>query len=429
MKKICSCGILLLLSLCILLSGCAAHGKTMMKAGKAEISVNVFALYLSRMKGDLGRAGLSVTDESFWASYVSADNTTYAQYYTNQVLEGLRRIAAALILYEEEGLSLSKEEKENIDAYIEQIIKDSGDGSKTKVNSLLSAYGANLTTLRDAAEIEAKVAQLKTHLYGANGALIADTAKEEFYRATYYRGYQMLIADTYYDHDKDADNQTIYYVPNEKGTPSAKIAYDKENGKPSGVSDANGDEIYTTDGSADGIVAYDKTNGVAKFKYDSKGEKIVKNYTEDEMKLRLELAKKIAEECKGKEELFLKYAAAYSDNSDFTENYAPNGMYFSSEAYTIDGIFSTFATELAKLEPGEIVLLESDSGYYLVQRAELDSAAWQNEANKSWFSTFTELVIEYMLQQRTKEQLEKVTLKNDLADSMDITDVEPNYYY
>lgn len=429
MKKILCGGVLLLLSLCLLFSGCAAHGKTMMKAGKTEISVNVFSLYLSRMKGDLGRAGLSVNDESFWASYVSTDNTTYAKYYTDQVLEGLRRIAAALILYEEEGLSLSKDDKENIDAYIEQIIKDSGDGSKTKVNSLLAAYGANLTTLRDAAEIEAKIAQLKTYLYGTNGSLISDTAKEEFYRATYYRGYQMLIANTYYDHDKDADNQTIYYVPNDKGTPSAKIAYDAENGKPCGEKDANGDEIYTTDGSADGIVAYDKVNGVAKFKYDSKGEKIVKSYTESEMKLRLELANKIAEECKGNEELFRKYADAYSDNSDFTENYAPNGMYFSSEAYTTDGIFSTFATELAKLEPGEIVLLESDSGYYLLQRTTPDTAAWQNETNKSWFSTFTELVIEYMLQERTKDYLEKVTVKEELSGSTDITKVEPNYYY
>ena len=135
MKKILSGGVLLLLALCLVLSGCAAHGKTMMTAGKTDISVNVFALYLSRMKGDLGRAGLSVNDSSFWASYISTDNTTYAQYYTNQVLEGLRQIAAALILYEEEGLSLSKEDKENIDLWIEQIIKDSGGGSKTKVNS------------------------------------------------------------------------------------------------------------------------------------------------------------------------------------------------------------------------------------------------------------------------------------------------------
>lgn len=429
MKKILSGGVLLLLSLCLVLSGCAAHGKTMMTAGKTDISVNVFALYLSRMKGDLGRAGLSVNDDSFWSSYISTDNTTYAQYYTNQVLEGLRQIAAALILYEEEGLSLSKEDKENIDLWIEQIIKDSGDGSKTKVNSLLSAYGANLTTLRDAAEIEAKVAQLKTHLYGENGSLIADTAKEEFYRATYFRGYQMLIANTYYDRDTDALGQTVYYVPNDKGTASAKIAYDTENGTPCGEKDKNGDEIYTKDGKVGGAVAYDTENGVVNYRYDSKGERIVKKYTDEQMQERKEYAEIIMEKCRGNEELFAQYIKQGSDNSEFTEKYAPNGMYFSSEAYTTDGIFSNFATELAKLEIGEMTLLESDSGYYLLQRATLDSVAWQNGENSSWFSTFTELVIEYMLQQRTKDYLSQVTLKDDLANSMDITKVEPNYYY
>ena len=179
----------------------------------------------------------------------------------------------------------------------------------------------------------------------------------------------------------------------------------------------------------DGIIAYDKTNGVVNYKYDSKGEKIVKKYTDAEMQARKELAEKIAADCRGNEALFYNYAKTYSDNSDFTEKYAPNGMYFSSEAYTTDGIFSTFATELAKLEVGELVLLESDSGYYLLQRAGLDSAAWQNEANNSWFSTFTELVVEYMLQQRTKDYLSQVTLKDDLANSTDITKVEPNYYY
>lgn len=429
MKKILSGGVLLLLALCLVLSGCAAHGKTMMTAGKTDISVNMFALYLSRMKGDLGRAGLSVNDSSFWASYISTDNTTYAQYYTNQVLEGLRQIAAALILYEEEGLSLSKEDKENIDLWIEQIIKDSGGGSKTKVNSLLSAYGANLTTLRDAAEIEAKVAQLKTHLYGENGSLIADTAKEEFYRATYFRGYQMLIANTYYDRDTDALGQTVYYVPNDKGTASAKIAYDTESGTPCGEKDKNGDEIYTKDGKVGGAVAYDTENGVVNYRYDSKGERIVKKYTDEQMQERKEYAEIIMEKCRGNEELFAQYIKQGSDNSEFTEKYAPNGMYFSSEAYTTDGIFSNFATELAKLEIGEMTLLESDSGYYLLQRATLDSAAWQNGENSSWFSTFTELVIEYMLQQRTKDYLSQVTLKDDLANSMDITKVEPNYYY
>lgn len=427
MKKrfLCQCSVLLL-ALLFLFSGCAAHGKTLMEAGKTDISVNVFSLYLSRMKGDLARAGLSVTSDEFWSTYISTDNTTYAEYYTAQVLQGLREIAAALILYEKEGLSLSKEDKEDIDAWIEQIVKDSGDGSENKMNSVLAAYGANLTTLRDAAEIEAKVAQLKTHLYGANGSLIASTAKEEFYQATYYRGYQMLIANTYYDRDKDADGQTVYYIPNDKGLAGPKIAYDTENGIATEEKDKNGDTVYRDENT---LIAYDTANGVPNYKYDANGERLVVSYTEEEMSARLTVAQKIAEDCKGDTGKFLQYMAAYSDNSDFTDTYAPNGMYFSTTAYSTEGVFGTFAAELAKLQEGELVLLSSDAGYYLLQRAPLDSAAWQEEANKHWFSTFTELVIEYMLQQRTAEYLKDVKVDESLAATVDITVVEPNYYY
>lgn len=426
MKKIlCHCSALLLVLL-LLLSGCAAHGKTLMKAGKTDISVNVFSLYLSRMKGDLARAGMNVTSDEFWSTYISTDNTTYAQYYTAQVLKGLREIAAALILYEKEGLSLSKADKEDIDAWIEQIVTDSGDGSENKTNSLLAAYGANLTTLRDAAEIEAKIAQLKTHLYGQNGSLIASTAKEEFYQATYYRGYQMLIANTYYDRDKDADGQTIYYVPNDKGLAGAKIAYDTKNGTATEEKDKNGDTIYRDENT---LIAYDSENGVPNYKYDANGERVLVSYTQEEMAARLSAAKSIAEECKGDTAKFLQYVATYSDNSDFTDTYAPNGMYFCTAAYATEGVFGTFATELAKLEVGDLVLLTSDAGYYLLQRAPLDSAAWQEEANKQWFSTFTDLVVEYMLQQRTAEYLADVTVDEALAATVDITSVDPNYYY
>lgn len=426
MKKILVGACLILLACVLVFSGCSSHGKTMIKAGKTDVSVNVYMLYLSRMKGDLGRAGMAVTSADFWATYASVDNTTYADHYTAQVLSGLREIAAALMLYEELGLTLPRETKEDINAWIDQIVKDSGEGKKNKANSLLSAYGANLTTLRDAAEIEAKVAQLKAHLYGQNGELISATAKEEFYRATYYRGYQMLIANTYYDHDKDADGRTIYYVKNDKGLAGAKIAYDTENGSATTEKDKNGDTVYRDENT---LIAYDSENGVPNYRYDAKGERVIVQYTEEEMRARLTVAEKIATECKGDTDKFLQYAAAYSDNSDFTTSFAPNGLYFSTIAYVTDSIFGKFAQELVKLEAGEIALLQSDSGYYLLQRAPLDNEAWNNEANRQWFSTFGELIVEYMLQQRTKEYVEQIVVDEALAASVKITDVEPNYYY
>ena len=166
-----------LLASVLLLSSCASHGKTLIEAGKEEISVNVFQLYLSRMKGSLAEAGYAVGDDNYWNTYISTDHVTTAEHYTAQVLEGLKHIAAAMILYEEYGLKLPDETVDEINAWIDDLIQLDGEGSKATLNSILAAYGANITVLRDASILEAKLAQLKNHLYGEGGGLIADTAE------------------------------------------------------------------------------------------------------------------------------------------------------------------------------------------------------------------------------------------------------------
>ena len=104
MKKTTVSALLLLLVLCLLFGGCANHGKTMITAKGSEISVNVFQLYLSRMKGTLAQAGENVGDADYWKQYVDLDGQTYNEFYTQKVLAGLKQIAAALCLYDELGL-------------------------------------------------------------------------------------------------------------------------------------------------------------------------------------------------------------------------------------------------------------------------------------------------------------------------------------
>ena len=434
-----------LLCCVVLFSACASHGKTLIKAGKEEISVNVFQLYLSRMKGSLAQSGANVTSESYWKGYISIDHTTVAEYYTAQVLEGLKHIAAAMILFEKKDLKLPQSTIDEIDAWIEEVIATDGEGSKTTLNSILAAYGANVTVLRDAAILEAKLALLKEHLYGVGGNLILDTSIEEYYKKTYYRGYQMQLANYYYDHEKDADGIAVRYTDDE----FKKVAYvsaatleklsESERAKYVTVAREGeyatkygakyGDNIVLYRDGGDEVVAYDKDNGVINYRYDSKGELIIKNYTDEEMQARLQRAEQIATQCIGDEAKFLEYARELSDNSDFNNTYAPNGMYFGLGTYSADTAFGTFATELAKLEVGGTCVLESDSGYYVLMRAELDTGAWQNEENSRWFSTLRGLTLEYMLQEQTAMYLSQVSVDEALLAGVDITMVSSNVRY
>ncbi len=433
MKRRILSALALLLVLCMLFVGCANHGKTMIEAGDHEISVNVFQLYLSRMKGTLAQAGENVGNAEYWKQYVNLDGQTYSEFYTQKVLEGLKQIGAALYLFDELGLSVSSEAEDAIDAWIEALIEQVGEGSETKLNSILSAYGANVTVLRDACLIEAKLDALKTARYGQNGSLISATAKEEFYQQSYYRGYQMQLANFYFDREVDTYGNTVYYQTQKAsdGTVSLtdQIAYDTKNGVATEVEGKTVYRVKNEDGSL-GEIAYDKENGGIKYFFNENGDYIVKYYTDAQMAERYELLVKIAEECQDNEQLFLKYVETFSDNVEFNKAYAPNGMYFAVGGYMGDGVFQSFSNELAKLEVGDLVILQNaEGGYNLLMRAELDKGAWAAQENSRWFQNLAELAMEYMLQKETAPYLQYVTVDEELAAMVDITMVAANNYY
>ncbi len=445
MKKKLIAALAALLALLLLLCGCASHGETLIKAGGEEISVNVFQLYLSRMKGALGEAGHAVGDASYWNSYISTDNTTTAQYYTAQVLEGLKHIAAAMIIYEEYGLKLPDEAVDEIDAWIEGLIESDGGGSKASLNSILSAYGANVTVLRDAALLEAKLSQLKEHIYGVNGSLIQDTAIEEYYKKTYYRGYQMQLADYYYKHETDKNGVAVRYTDDtykkvayisqstinalEESERAKYVTVERKGDYAEDFGAAYGNTITLyRDGDTE-VVAYDKEKGVINYTLDKSGNLIEAKYTEAEMQARYERAKEIAAECMNNEAKFLQYAAEISDNSSFNETYAPSGMYFALGTYSTDTVFGSFSAVLAEMDIGTTRVVSSDSGYYILMRAELDTGAWKNDRNSRWFSTLRGLTLEYMLQQRTVQYLDRVSVDEALFSTVDITTVASNVRY
>ncbi|MBR7181182.1 MAG: hypothetical protein IKD28_00160, partial [Clostridia bacterium] len=120
----------LLLVAIFLFSACGGnHGKALIKAGKEEISVNVFQLNLSRKRGELAKLGENTESNAYW-KIRDADNRTQAEIYTAQVLEVMKHYAAALIIYQEQGLSLPKSVENTIDEYLEKLIQAAGSESE-----------------------------------------------------------------------------------------------------------------------------------------------------------------------------------------------------------------------------------------------------------------------------------------------------------
>ena len=180
------------------------------------------------------------------------------------------------------------------------------------------------------------------------------------------------------------------------------------------------------------MIAYDEVNGGINYYYEEEnGETVHKiaYYTTEEMQKRYIVATDIAKACLDNEKLFDEYAKEYSATLSFDEKFAPNGMYFASGTTTSDPLFSQFSTELDKLEDGELTILSSTNGYYILMRCTLDEGAWAEEKNGTWFESFTAILLNAMLQQRTATRLDELKIDEKLLASVDITMVDANTVY
>ena len=490
MKKLFTAALCLVLALLMLLPSCSSRGQTLIEAGKEDISVGVFALYLARKKYELKLAGDNVNDASYWKKIVNMDGQTMAEYWTDDAFQYLKYVAAGMILYQEMGLKLDPGIEKGIDDEIDALIESVGSGSKATFNSILSEYMVNVTMLKESWIILAKIEQLKEELYGENASDVLSNAKEEFYDAVYYRAKLLHIANFYYAHDKNKDdyNRSVYYLLNASGNiDTTKIAYDTVNGTPTGVMDANGNEIYRELGGiaydtekgepneqesrddagdliyylSNGKIAYDTAKGKLTEEKDANGDAIYRKwviaynedpevsalnyqyeekdgqkshkiayYTTDEMAKREIAAKKIAADCAGKSEAYFdQVMEEYDDSRTYFAEVAPNGIYFAAGTTTTDTFFAACATELYALEQGELTVMDSDAGLFVMRRCDLDDGAWGKTENATWFSTFNTLVVESLFQKAVAEYLDDLVIHEDVLATIDITMVSPTNYY
>ena len=202
----------ILLAVCMLiplsLAGCSSKGKTLVSLDKYKITTNIYQLMLSQQKGKMANYIYSLyrdyNSEKFWGTTIDmATQMTNEEYYNEAVLEKAKNFLCAMKLYDElkaekADFKMPASYKDNIDAAIKDFIEYDGEGSKSKFNAILSAYGINLDMLEDFLIMEAKAAYVVDYLYGSDGSKIGEAVKEEYFNNNYVSCKQILIQKFYY---------------------------------------------------------------------------------------------------------------------------------------------------------------------------------------------------------------------------------------
>lgn len=432
MKKLIIKAAAVLLTLILALSGftsCAFKGETLMKLDGVVISVNLYKLYLSILKGELCSSygfGAAAVEDSFWDIVMDADGkTTYNKYYTDAVLDNTKTRLAALYEFEQRGLKLPEATVSEIDAKLQKMLEDEANGSKTAFNAILAEYGATYETLRDLYIIDAKIAYLKDTIYGSDGSLIAKNLIDSYYTNNYARFKQVFFATYDYVYETDENGDDIYY------TTDGKIAYDTSaaaksdaNGNP--VKDKNGDTVYVRSVDGKEKIAYDTQNGTRKNKIDEDGNYIIDKLPEEKMKDAEAAAQIILDKAEKGDfatfESLIKADEAY-----------PNGYYITRDVgdtakEVVDAVFD--------MEVGEVRLVASDYGVHIVMRYELEEDGYNKKANSDFFISTT--TGNYIFMNELKNQLltalvtphkNKIIIDHAVLAKADMKSVGPNYYY
>lgn len=427
------CCLLAAVMLGMSLTGCSS-GKLLTLSGQS-ISSNLYELYLSRQKGTLCTTyyyGSKAKYDEFWQTTISTDGTTYNDYWTAYILRCVELYLVALYLFEEEyDLTLPQSYIDEVDEKMEELVIGDGDGSKSELNKILSNYGVNYNMLRESYLIEAKVSYLRNYLYGSSLSKVSDELKEQYYNENYVRFKQVFFANYDYVYLTDDDGTVMYF-----DTETEEPLYDKKNGERradedgSVIKDEYGNVMYFN---ADGTVAYDAENGTPAYTTDpDTGNYRTVSHTAEELAKRAERANDIAEfTAKGDTATFEKYMQSGDDSE--SQNTNPDGYYFPINAQYSYKYIVDIIEQLCQMEVGEIRVVESDYGYHVIMKYELDEGAYEDSDKSVWFenesNSFSDDVQQWLFESLCEGYLDRIEINETLLGQVDMAMVSPNYYY
>ena len=416
----------------VAMTACSKKGETLLELNGQTITANQYQLLLARVKGSLAHAGYSVDSSTFWDMVIDSEGNTYDEYFRNAALNDAKRYLAAAALFEEEGLVLPQSYKDSIEEDIQEYIRDAG--SKSALNSRLSAYGVNVDMLRDLYLLEAKYAYLQAYLYGAEGEKIAANVRLDYLNEHAVCFKQVLIRAFDYVYEKDLNGDEIYYLVGENNAKINNIAYDTIGGNPridefgKTITDKNGDVVYYLE---NGAIAYNKEKGVRSVVYDEKGIAKTEKYSSEEL----------AEHKAAAEEMMASVAKGdYAAFEALMEEYQVSG----DDAFVTDGTYcflyttgdndydylNDIADVLAKAEEGEMRMVNSEYGYNVVMKYPIPEDAVTNTAYEDWFGDLTDRVTAKLFHNKCAPYMEKVSVSSDVFKALpSMKQVGTNYDY
>ena len=447
-KKLTICIIALVLiciMLAVLLVRCI-NGRNALLTLKVDgktysISSNIYKFMLATWKGELVYSNESIqnhkpTQDAFWDIMDTYDGKTLEtsdSYYRKYVLEVCKNYLISLYLFDKYNLELSETAQKEIDDAINELILNDGEGSKTKLNSVLSEYGINHKMLKEYYVMEAKRKAVFDHIYATSGPNL----KNKFLNENYVHYYQIVLTNYTYIYETDKNGDTIYYNTATNEIMYKKTEFTQMTDKGEIETDSKGNIIYYTDVSRTHI-SYDAENGKRSHKLDSNGEYLTKSMTEDELAALEERAYDLSRDLQNvtKDAFFAKATEIsdelnvdlYTDGCYLYKNMDYYASYGTKEYIELDEMLEKLSDP--SIENGSVFVVTSHAGYRILFKCAPTDQAYDLEANEAWFESFPVFFTTKMFAEYAEPYVTQIEVNEKLyAKVPNMKEIAINYFY
>lgn len=415
-----------------LLTACAKQPDAVMTLEGKSLSVNTYQLLLTRMKGTVAGYGYNVNNPNFWRTIISVDGTTYEDYFTVSVQEQASRYLIADYLFDYYSLELTDEDLAPVDALMEAYVKHAG--SKNNLNATLKNYSANYDILRELLVLDVKTNAVKEHIFGDRCENVDVAVKEAFLQDNYIAFAQIFVPTHSYVVKLDEFKDTVYFTDESYSA----IAYDTKIGLPEMnefgevVLDEFNNVRYFDE---NGKVAYDKVNGVVGYETEKdKDGNVVKKTRKMSTAEIEELAKKVnvyLEACDGDMDAFYEHVEIYGEGERDGEKMYLNtsGTYYlANKDYSYLDTIAQSVKDSEKI--GDCSVVQSNDGFHIVCKLEVEPGIYDNEAQKDVFADFYTKLSAKLFDEECKKYESLIKIDNEvLANAPKISEVETNTLY
>lgn len=347
------------------LIGCEKEAVPAVTFRDTVITENEYCYYLSQYKGTfLKTVGATEDNPAYWSQSLG-DGVTVGDYVGVLAANEVMKYAVLLQLFSDYGLVLSNDEINAVDSAMNAYVTSAG--SKSALNSILSAYGVDYGMLRDIKLDSIKLAKVQNYMFGDGKIIVAsDEDMESHFKENYFRAKYIFISN-----QKD-------YVYNEDGSFAM-----------------NEDGSY-------------KTRDI------TEAEKLEKAALFEDIQARITAGEDF-------ETLLKEYTM------DVGMLHFADGYYFTSTSSYIE---AQLRAALIEAEIGEPIRVETDAGWYLAKRYELEDGAWQKEENAAMFQGLEAAVKTLELQEFVFDYAKDViTIDESIVDAYPLAYCTANFNY